>query len=198
MTYASESPRATAPAEPSGVIATSAAVLALLAGLCNLWGERTVLNALGARPHLDKSLAVFSILGALLAAIALIYGAIQLLRRDETARYILILTSGLLTVFALIALVCSLTGYQPDYGIDWLPKQRQSQEILNGTFNGLIGTLTALLHREWIASLTAAILPLAVFLLASSRYTARWVAYTSPRLRAGIPDSQTTFGSVDA
>ncbi|WP_433660919.1 hypothetical protein ACQPW1_01130 [Nocardia sp. CA-128927] len=198
MTYASESPRAIAPAEPSGVVATTAAVLALLAGLANLWGERNVLSALRDGPHLDKSFAVFSILGALLAAIALVYGAIMLLRRDETARYILILTSGLLTAFALIALVCSLTGYQPDYGIDWLPKQRQSLEIVNGTFDGLIGTLTALLHREWIASLTAVVLPLAVFLLASSGHTVRWVAYKRPSFRAETPSSQATLGSTDA
>ncbi|WP_405159601.1 hypothetical protein OG203_24375 [Nocardia sp. NBC_01499] len=196
MTYASERPRVAA--EPSGVVATTAAVLALCAGLLNLWGERTVLSALRDGPHIDKSLAAFAILGALLAAVALIYGAILLLRREETGRYILILTSGLLTVVALVALVCSLTGYQPDFGIDWLPKRSHSAEAVNGIFDGLIGTLTALLHREWIASLTAAILPLAVFLLTSARYTARWVAYPPPRFRAENPYSQATFGSIDA
>lgn len=194
MTYASESPRVTA---PSGVVATTAAVLALFVGLCNLWGERTVLNALRGRPHIDASFAAFSMLGALLAAIALIYGAVQLLRRDETARYILILTSGLLTLAALVALVCALFDYQPDYGIDWLPEQQQSREILNANFDGLIGTLTALLHREWIASLTAAVLPLAVFLLASSGLTTRWVSYQPPRPRIETPDSETTFVPID-
>ncbi|MFI6048079.1 hypothetical protein ACIA8C_41125 [Nocardia sp. NPDC051321] len=192
MTYASESRQA-----PSGVVATTAAVLALFVGLCNLWGERTVLNALRGGPHIDKSFAAFSMLGALLAAIALIYGAVQLLRRDETARYILILTSGLLTAAALVALVCALFGYQPDYGIDWLPEQRQSLEIRNGNFDGLVGTLTALLHREWIASLTAAVLPLAVFLLASSGLTTRWVAYQPPRPYLETSDSETTFAAID-
>ncbi|MFI6167852.1 hypothetical protein ACIBCN_13815 [Nocardia sp. NPDC051052] len=195
MTYASESRQA--PAAPSGVVATTAAVLALFVGLCNMWGERTVLNALRDGPHIDKSFAAFSTLGALLAAIALIYGAVQLLRRDETARYILILTSGLLTAVALVALVCALFGYQPDYGIDWLPEQRRSLEILNGNFDGLVGTLTALLHREWIASLTAAVLPLAVFLLASSGLTTRWVAYQPPRPYLETADSETTFAAID-
>lgn len=193
MTYARESRQA-----PSGVVATTAAVLALFAGLCNLWGERTVLNALRGGPHIDKSFAAFSMLGALLAAIALIYGAVQLLRRDETARYILILTSGLLTAAALVALACALFDYQPDYGIDWLPKQRQSLEILDADFDGLIGTLTALLHREWIASLTAAVVPLAVFLLASSGSTTRWVSYSPSPPRTEITDGRAAFGSADA
>ncbi|MFC9434430.1 hypothetical protein [Nocardia sp. NPDC057030] len=194
MTYARERSRV---AGPSGVVATTAGVLALAAGLFNLWGERTVLSALRDGPHVDKSFAIFSMLGGLLAAIALIYGAIQLLRRDETGRYILILTSGLLTVAALVALYCALVDYQPDYGIDWLPEQRRSLEIVNANFDGLIGTLTALLHREWIASLVSAVLPLVIFLLASSERTTRWVTYSPPR-RTEIQDDQATFGSVDA
>ncbi|MFB8276492.1 hypothetical protein [Nocardia colli] len=193
MTYARESSRV---AGPSGVVATTTGVLALVAGLFNLWGERTVLSALRDGPHVDKSFAIFSILGALLAAIALIYGAVQLLRRDETGRYILILTSGLLTVASLVALYCSVFNYQPDYGIDWLPEQRRSLEIVNANFDGLIGTLTALLHREWIASLVSAVLPLVIFLLASSGRTSRWVTYSPPRTE--IPDRQATFGPVDA
>lgn len=194
MTYASERSRV---AGPSGVVATTTGVLALVAGLFNLWGERTVLSALRDGPHVDKSFAVFSMLGALLAAIALIYGAIQLLRRDETGRYILILTSGLLTVASLVALYCSLFDYQPDYGIDWLPEQRRSLEIVHANFDGLIGTLTALLHREWIASLVSAVLPLVIFLLASSGLTTRWVTYSPPQ-RIEIPDNRATFGPVDA
>lgn len=193
MTYARESSRV---AGPSGVVATTTGVLALVAGLFNLWGERTVLSALRDGPHVDKSFAIFSILGALLAAIALIYGAVQLLRRDETGRYILILTSGLLTVASLVALYCSVFNYQPDYGIDWLPEQRRSLEIVNANFDGLIGTLTALLHREWIASLVSAVLPLVIFLLASSGRTSRWVTYSPPRTE--ISDRQATFGPVDA
>ncbi|KAA8890675.1 hypothetical protein F3087_05325 [Nocardia colli] len=193
MTYARESSRV---AGPSGVVATTTGVLALVAGLFNLWGERTVLSALRDGPHVDKSFAIFSTLGALLAAIALIYGAVQLLRRDETGRYILILTSGLLTVASLVALYCSVFNYQPDYGIDWLPEQRRSLEIVNANFDGLIGTLTALLHREWIASLVSAVLPLVIFLLASSGRTSRWVTYSPPRTE--IPDNRATFGPVDA
>ncbi|MFE9582863.1 hypothetical protein ACFYO1_41280 [Nocardia sp. NPDC006044] len=195
MTYASERPR---DAGPSGVVATTAGVLALVAGLFNLWGERTVLSALRDGPHVDKSFAVFSMLAALLAAVALIYGAVQLLRRDETGRYILILTSGLLTVASLVALCCSLFDYQPDYGIDWLPVQRRSLEIVNANFDGLIGTLTALLHREWIASLVSAVLPLVIFLLASSGPTTRWVTYAPASRRTEIQDSQATFGPIDA
>ncbi|MFI9405716.1 hypothetical protein [Nocardia sp. NPDC052316] len=178
MTYASERPRAAA---PSGAVATTAGVLALCAGLLNLWGAATVLSALRGEQHIDKSLAVFSILGALLVAAAFGYGAVLLLRRDETGRYLLILTSGLLTAVALVALACSLTDYRPDYGVDWLPAESHSLEAVNGFFNGLVGSLTALLHREWLAASTAAVLPLAVFLAASSGYTARWIAYTPPR-----------------
>ncbi|MEV6557089.1 hypothetical protein AB0M22_15315 [Nocardia sp. NPDC051756] len=195
MTYARESSRV---AGPSGVVATTTGVLALVAGLFNLWGERTVLSALRDGPHVDKSFAIFSILGASLAAIALIYGAIQLLRRDETGRYLLILTSGLLTVAALVALYCSLFDYQPDYGIDWLPEQRRSLEIVNANFDGLIGTLTALLHREWIASLVSAVLPLVIFLLASSGSTTRWVTYAPTPPRTENPDNQVAFGPADA
>ncbi|QBS42350.1 hypothetical protein [Nocardia sp. CS682] len=179
MTYASERPAA-----PSGAVATTAVVLALCAGLLNLWGAGTVLSALRGESHIDQSMAVFSILGALLAAITLGYGAVLLLRRDETGRYLLILTSGLLTAIALVALACSLTDYQPEYGIDWLPTESHSLEAVNALFNGLVGSVTALLHREWLASLTAAVLPLAVFLAASSGYTTRWIAYTPPRFRA--------------
>ncbi|WP_146251169.1 hypothetical protein [Nocardia tenerifensis] len=194
MTYASS--RATA--GPSGVVATTAGVLALAAALFNLWGERSVLSALRDGPHIDKSFAVFSMLGALLAASALAYGAILLLRRDETGRYILILTSGVLTVAALLALVGALTDYQPDYGIDWLAKQGSTNEAVNGVFEGLVGTLTALLHREWIASLSAAVVPLVVFLLSSSRATARWVAYQPPRHGAETSIAPADSSTADA
>ncbi|MEU0873092.1 hypothetical protein [Nocardia brasiliensis] len=181
--------------EPGGVVATVAGVLALCTALFQLWGERAVLNALRHQPpHIDKSLAAFSIVGALLAALALGYGAVLLLRRNETGRYILIVTSGVLTVTALAALVVSLTGYQPDYGIDWVPAQSRVFETVNGLFGGLIGSLTALLHREWMAALAAAVFPLAVFLFASSRYTARWLEFTAPRRRA----ERTNYANLDA
>ncbi|MBF6129153.1 hypothetical protein [Nocardia brasiliensis] len=181
--------------EPGGVVATVAGVLALCTALFQLWGERAVLNALRHQsPHIDKSLAAFSIVGALLAALALGYGAVLLLRRNETGRYILVVTSGVLTVTALAALVVSLTGYQPDYGIDWVPAQSRVFETVNGLFGGLIGSLTALLHREWTAALAAAVFPLAVFLLASSRYTARWLEFTAPRRRA----ERTNYANLDA
>ncbi|WP_194832568.1 hypothetical protein [Nocardia sp. XZ_19_369] len=192
MTYASERPAA-----PSGAVATTAVVLALCAGLLNLWGAGTVLSALRGESHIDTSLAVFSILGALLAAIALGYGAVLLLRRDETGRFLLILTSGLLTAVALVALACALVDYQPDYGIDWLPAESHSLEAVNGLFNGLVGSVTALVHREWPAALTAAVLPLAVFLAASSGYTTRWIAYTPPRFRAESPYSQASLEPSD-
>ncbi|WP_280455052.1 hypothetical protein [Nocardia brasiliensis] len=181
--------------EPGGVVATVAGVLALCTALFQLWGERAALNALRHQPpHIDKSLAAFSIVGALLAALALGYGAVLLLRRNETGRYILVVTSGVLTVTALAALVVSLTGYQPDYGIDWVPAQSRVFETVNGLFGGLIGSLTALLHREWTAALAAAVFPLAVFLLASSRYTARWLEFTAPRRRA----ERTNYANLDA
>ncbi|MGW4845034.1 hypothetical protein [Nocardia brasiliensis] len=171
--------------EPGGVVATVAGVLAICTALFQLWGERAVLNALRHQPpHIDKSLAAFAIVGALLAALALGYGAVLLLRRNETGRYLLIVTSGVLTVTALAALVVSLTGYQPDYGIDWIPAESRVFETVNGLFGGLIGSLTALLHREWMAALASVVFPLAVFLLASSHHTARWLEFTPPRRRA--------------
>ncbi|QIS01090.1 hypothetical protein F5X71_00985 [Nocardia brasiliensis] len=170
------------PAEPSGVLATVAGVLAIGIALFNLWGARTVLNAqLHQSPHIDNALAVFSLLGAVLAALALGYGALLLLRRDETGRHILVVTSGVLTVAALAALVVSLTGYQPDYALDWLPTQSRVFETVDALFGGLVGSMTALVHREWPAALAATALPLALFLLASARHTTNWVEHTPSR-----------------
>jgi hypothetical protein len=162
--------------EPSGVLATTTGVLGLLLGATNLVGAVMLLNAFrGAPSKYDNSLTIFATLGALLLAAALIYGAILLLRRDETGRYILIVASGLMIVIALAALACALTGYESSYGIHWFQEGRRSSDAIKSTF-GLVGSLTALVHQDWLGSLAAMIAPLLTFLTAASGYTARWIA----------------------
>ncbi|MFD0362103.1 hypothetical protein ACFQZZ_11695 [Nocardia sp. GCM10030253] len=162
--------------EPSGVMATTAGVLGLIVGASNLIGAGVLLNAFRSDPgKYDNSLTIFATLGALILAFALIYGAILLLRRDETGRYTLIVAAGLMVVIGLAALVCWLSGYESSYGIHWFPEGARSTDAIKSTF-GLVGALTALVHQDWLASLTATILPLATFLTAASSYTARWTA----------------------
>lgn len=169
--------------EPSGVPATAAGVLGLVLGASNLIGAGMLLIAFRSDPdEFDNSLTIFATLGALLLAFALIYGAILLLRRDETGRYTLTVASGLMMAIALVALACSLTHYEFRYGIHWFGEGTRAADALESTF-GLVGTLTALVHTDWLAGLTAMVVPLVTFLTAASSYTARWVA-APPRRRA--------------
>ncbi|WP_378735764.1 hypothetical protein [Nocardia brasiliensis] len=174
MTY--RNPAVAAPAVPSGLVPKTAGVLALLVGLCNVWGARTLLEPFGHGPaDLDNSLAIFGGLGGLLAAFALIYGAALMFRHDQAGRYTVLLASGVLSAIALVGLVCSLTGYQPDYAIDWFPAQGPIADPLTSAFGGLVGILTAFVHRDWVAGVAGLALPLAVYLLTSAHYTETWV-----------------------
>ncbi|MFE7798427.1 hypothetical protein [Nocardia sp. NPDC057440] len=169
--------------EPSAALATTAGVLGVVLGASNLIGAGMLLIAFRSDPDtFDNSLAIFATLGALLLAFALIYGAILLFRRDETGRYTLTVASGSMLAIALAALACSLTGYESSYGIHWFDEGARAADAITSTF-GLVGTLTAFVHQDWLAGLTTIVVPLATFLTAASSYTARWVA-ASPRRRA--------------
>ncbi|MEV6428477.1 hypothetical protein [Nocardia sp. NPDC051463] len=169
--------------EPSGALATTAGVLGVVLGACNLIGAGMLLIAFRGDPDkFDNSLAIFASLGAVLLAFALIYGAILLFRRDETGRYTLAVAAGLMTAIAGVALACSLLGYESSYGIHWFDEGARAADAIKSTF-GLVGTLTAFVHRDWLAGLTAMVVPLATFLTAASSYTAHWVA-APPRRRA--------------
>jgi hypothetical protein len=171
-------------------MATTAGLLALLAGASNLIGAGVLLNAFrGNSAQYDRSLTIFATLGALVLAFALIYGAIQLFRRDETGRYTVIVAAGSMVVLGLVALVCALTGYESSYGIRWFTEGARTADATKSIF-GLVGTLTALVHQDWIDSLIATVLPLATFASAASRHAARWVT-TSPRRRTIPLDAPT-------
>ncbi|WP_069162016.1 hypothetical protein [Nocardia altamirensis] len=167
----------TRPSTSNELIPGLTIALAGLTALCNLWGAKVILELFGDRkPHVDSSLVLFAGLGALLAAVAIGYGVFLMSRRDEAGRYTVVIASGVLSVFGMAALVCALTGYHPDYAIDWYPAEGPVADPLLAVFTGLVGSVSALVHRAWIPSLTSLVLPLAVFLLASSRPTATWIA----------------------
>ncbi|MFI9511472.1 hypothetical protein [Nocardia sp. NPDC052566] len=177
MTYANGNPGVALRVNSIGVVPATAGALAIVSALFNLWGEQAVLTAwFDGSPHIDRSLAVFSAFGGVLLAVTLIMGAVQIFRRDETGRFMVILASGLLVAIGVVALIGALTSYQPDYGIDWMPREGGVADALTGAFGGLVGTLTALVHRDWLGSVTGMIFPALTLVLALAPSTARWVA----------------------
>ncbi len=163
-------------------MATTAGVLGLILGAGNLIGAGVLLNAFRQdSSRYDKSLTIFATLGALLLAFALSYGAILLLRRDETGRYLVIVASGSMLVIGVLGLIGSLTGYDSGYGIHWFTEATTKTDAGKSPL-GLVGILTALIHHSWIAGLIALVAPLLTFITTASRPTRIWTT-TQPRSR---------------
>ncbi|QIS08086.1 hypothetical protein [Nocardia arthritidis] len=163
------------------VFGPAAVALGILLALNNFWGARGVLfGMIRNDQHLDRSFAIFALAGAILLGVALTYGAFLLALRDDAGRYTIQVASGLQVLVAAVALICSLVGYRPEYGIDWLPSGRIAYDIWWAASNGLPGELTALLHNAWLPSLISGVPALLTFLVTGSRNTERWVARGRP------------------
>lgn len=160
---------------PSGAIAQTAAVLAVLAGLTDLLGGTYLLiDFIGDRGRFDNSLVIFTTLGAALMASALIFGGIQLWRQDETGRYTLLVATGVSIATGLVGLACSLTDYEFGLGIFWW--STTDHPLWTSPLFGFVGQLTALIQENLLRSALDLALPLITFALAATQYAARWTA----------------------
>ncbi|MEU0501995.1 hypothetical protein [Nocardia sp. NPDC005998] len=160
---------------PSGAVAQTAAVLAVLGGLTDLIGGAALLtDFIGNRSRFDNSLVIFTTLGAALMAFALIFGGVQLWRQDETGRYTLILASGVSIAIGIVGLAFSLTNHEFGLGIFWWSTADHHAWV--SPLFGLVGQTSALIQENLLRSAIDLALPLLVLLLAANGYAARWTA----------------------
>ncbi|MEV5835689.1 hypothetical protein [Nocardia sp. NPDC052112] len=160
---------------PSGLVAQTGAVLAVLYGLGSLVGGTSlVVDFLHDRSRFDNSLVIFTTPAAALMAAAMIFGGIRLWRQDETGRYTLIIASGLSITISVVGLAVSLTDYEFGLGIFWW--STTDHPIWVSPCFGLVGQMTALIQENLLRTAIDLAQPLLILLLTANRYTARWTA----------------------
>ncbi|MGY4101702.1 hypothetical protein ACW2Q0_19425 [Nocardia sp. R16R-3T] len=160
---------------PSGTVAQTAAVLAVLGGLTDLIGGTALLiDFIGDRSRFDNSLVIFTTLGAALMAFGLIFGGIQLWRRDETGRYTLIIASGVSVGIGIVGLAFSLTDYEFGLGVFWWSTADHPASV--SPLFGLVGQMSALIRENLLRSAIDLALPLLVLLFAANRHATCWTA----------------------
>lgn len=116
----------------------------------------------------DNSLATIAILGGLLLAGVLVYGAVLIHRGEEAGRYTVLVAAGAWATIAVIGLLAALIGYRSDYGVHWFADASRWAETLFATC-GLPGAVTALLEGDWAANAAAAAVPVLTALAATPR-----------------------------
>ncbi|MFC4376637.1 hypothetical protein ACFO5K_21305 [Nocardia halotolerans] len=155
--------------EVTAIVAVCAAALAAVA---NLVAAIIVARAFRRDSALlDDSLTLFVTLGALVSAFALGYGAVLLARRDETGRWVLIVTAAAQLGLGVLGLLATLVNYDSGYGIHWFADGSVTRSILLG-FGGVPGAVTAIVNHSWVAALSATALGALVLLPAALPWTA--------------------------
>lgn len=163
----------------ASVTATVSAGLAAVGAAANVLGLLILGASFVSDPgRYDNSLAVATALGAALLAVALGYGALQMLRRADEGRWMVLLASGAWLAFAALGLLAALTGYRSDYGIRWSAEGGTGVDIATAT-TGLPGVVTAFVHGDWLPCLVGSVVPLVIAAVAAVPATARWFA-TAP------------------
>ncbi|MEV4124926.1 hypothetical protein [Nocardia sp. NPDC049707] len=160
---------------PRGLVAQLGAALAVLYGLGSLVGGISlVADFIDDRSRFDNSLVIFTTLGAALMAAAMIFGGIQLWRRDEAGRYTLIVVSGLSIAIGIVGLAVSLTDYEFGLGIFWWPTA--DHPIWASPCFGLVGQMTALIQKNLLRTAIDLVQPLLILALCANRIAASWTA----------------------
>ncbi|MGW4369888.1 hypothetical protein ACWEKT_30015 [Nocardia takedensis] len=151
--------RGTHPALATTTIACAAvgAVLNLVGGL------RLGSDFYGDPGRFDNSLATIAVLGSLLLAVALTYGAYLLYRGEDSGRYTIMVAAGTWATLAVIGLLSALIGYHSEYGVQWFADASRVSEALFATC-GIAGAVTALLEGDWTANLAGLAVPLVITL----------------------------------
>jgi len=165
-----ENPGAAHAARSIGAIATLAGTLALLGAVLNLIGVgRLGLDFLHDPGDFDNSLAYITLLGGLLTAAMLTYGAILIFRHDETGRFTVIVTCWVWAAIGVVGLALALVDYSFEYGVEWFAGTGPVAESLFA-LTGIVGAVTALLDADPIAALAALAPPVLTALAATPRY----------------------------
>ncbi|MCP2291233.1 hypothetical protein APR08_004167 [Nocardia amikacinitolerans] len=167
--------------EPVGALATAVALFAAIGAAANLVG--LLVLAFGFFPdpgRYDDSLAVSTALGTLLLVCALGYGAVLTVRDDEDGRFIVLVAAGVWTVVGVAGLFAALRGYRSEYGIHWAEEGGLAVDIATSTA-GLVGSVTAAVHGEWLVNLTGLVLPVIVVILAASMISSQAPSPSAPK-----------------
>ncbi|MEV0029248.1 hypothetical protein [Nocardia sp. NPDC050793] len=165
MLYSQES-SGTRQAEP-GTLATAVALFAAIGAAANLVGLLVLgFGFFGDTGHYDNSLAVSTALGTLLLVCALGYGSALTLRGDEDGRFTVLVAAGVWTAVGIAGLLAGLFGYDSEYGIHWAEQGGVGVDIATSTA-GLVGTVTAMVHGDWLPNLTGLALPVVISGLAA-------------------------------
>ncbi|MCP2276861.1 hypothetical protein SAMN04244553_4126 [Nocardia amikacinitolerans] len=152
--------------EPVGALATAVALFAAIGAAANLVG--LLVLAFGFFPdpgRYDNSLAVSTALGTLLLVCALGYGAVLTVRGDEDGGFTVLVSAGVWTVVGVAGVFAALGGYRSEYGIHWAEEGGLAVDIATSTA-GLVGTVTAMVHSDWLTNLTGLALPAIISILA--------------------------------
>ena len=145
-------------------VATTTIVCALTGAALNLVGGlRLGVDFYDDPGRFDNSLAMIAILGSLLLAGALTYGAYSSYRGEESGRYTVMVAAGTWAAIALVGLLCALIGYHSEYGVHWFADASRLSEALFATC-GIAGAVTALLEGDWTANLAGLVVPVVITL----------------------------------
>ncbi|TQM29456.1 hypothetical protein [Nocardia bhagyanarayanae] len=186
MLYSQESPGVRR-AEPVGALATAVALFAAIGAAANLVG--LLVLAFGFFPdpgRYDDSLAVSTALGTLLLVCALGYGAVLTVRGDEDGRFTVLVAAGVWTVVGVAGLFAALLGYRSEYGIHWSEEGGLAVDIATSTA-GLVGSVTAMVHGDWLVNLTGSVLPAVIVILAVSATPSAAPSPSTPPPGGGTP-----------
>ncbi|MEV0343269.1 hypothetical protein AB0H49_30045 [Nocardia sp. NPDC050713] len=192
MLYSQES-SGTRPVEPVGALATAVALFAAIGAAANLVG--LLVLAFGFFPdpgRYDDSLAVSTALGTLLLVCALGYGAVLTVRGDEDGRFTVLVAAGVWTVVGVAGVFAALRGYRSEYGIHWAEEGGPAVDIATSTA-GLVGSVTAMVHGDWLVNLTGLVLPVIIVTLAASA-----IPSAAPSPSAPPPSAATAIDEVVA
>ncbi|WP_067836195.1 hypothetical protein [Nocardia lijiangensis] len=183
-------------AEPAGALATAVALFAAIGAAANLVGLLVLAFGFFSDPQrYDNSLAFSTALGTLLLVFALGYGAVLTLRGDEDGRFTVLVAAGVWTVVGIAGVFAALRGYESEYGIHWAEKGGLAVDIATSTA-GLTGTVTAMVHGEWLVNLTGLVLPAVIAILAAAAIRSAAPSSSAPPI--GITASTAVAGVTAA
>ncbi|WP_431955259.1 hypothetical protein [Nocardia lijiangensis] len=184
-------------AEPAGALATAVALFAAIGAAANLVGLLVLAFGFFSDPQrYDNSLAFSTALGTLLLVFALGYGAVLTLRGDEDGRFTVLVAAGVWTVVGVAGVFAALRGYESEYGIHWAEKGGLAVDIATSTA-GLAGTVTAMVHGEWLVNLTGLVLPAVIATLAAAAIRSAAPSSSAPP-PTGIPVIDAVVGITAA